>query len=605
MSHDYQADYTGSPITSIPEFIPLGTASPVNTVPYVSYVAAIPPVNNNMLSPLNSNIVYTGMGVVSPLVNTAYSCIGTSSPVHIHIQPFGSASTPYVNQPSFEERTPEFTQSNSSFLNFSGSSNDSINRYSLVGYNSSPTTKPCGRDNKAGWYDIHNKHVLMASRFTTKVILCGDSIIAGLSRYKAVWNKYFRPLNTVNCGIGGDRTQHVLWRMENMTLPETVKYIVVHCGTNNIDRDSAQEIANGVMSCGLVLQEQNPKLNVIITGLLPRDLANSRRRYKIIQTNKYLKQYCRQFSNFSYMKQDSDWVLESGLLNEQLYYDDHLHLVESGNHKFATSITNIINKLSNNEEVNYSSDDEVRVTFERIQSQIRQVTPQDDTPVESSLGATGESRVPKKKRKRCLSSETAVNKPSTSQKRRRTEKYLNRELSNDDSCSHLTDTPKRHSGNRKIKTAKKEQFSHVKELRHNMDEEKLETSEKLTEHVSDEHLEEGTVKSIDISLADRDRREARKAKFGDSAPDVDLRNISDLSKACIRNNKSKTSAPSALVLRIRKSMEQARKELSKKKLAVSLQGYNSHGDSSQGESTPPNTKMTKLISDYGSGSDSE
>ena len=196
------------------------------------------------------------------------------------------------------------------------------NRYDLVDYNSSPSATPVGRDTNPGWYDMHEKHVELTKIMHPKIILCGDSIVAGLQRYAYIWNKYFEPRGALNCGIRGDQTQHVLWRMENITLPETVRYAVIHCGTNNIDRDSPRNIANGVISSGLVLQEQNRKLKVIITGLIPRDIEESYRRHKIKETNKQLRRYCKQFTNFTYMEQDSDWVRNDGTLNAKLYYTD-------------------------------------------------------------------------------------------------------------------------------------------------------------------------------------------------------------------------------------------------------------------------------------------
>ena len=87
-------------------------------------------------------------------------------------------------------------------------------------------------------------------------------------RYSDVWDRSFRSLNTLNFGIGGDRTQHVQWRIENLILLYTAKYIVVHCGTNNIDVDSPIEIAKGFISCGLVLKKKYPQLKVVISRLV-------------------------------------------------------------------------------------------------------------------------------------------------------------------------------------------------------------------------------------------------------------------------------------------------------------------------------------------------
>ena len=44
--------------------------------------------------------------------------------------------------------------------------------------------------------------------------MIGDSIIQHLEHVD-YWNKVFAPMHTLNFGIGGDETQHVLWRILN------------------------------------------------------------------------------------------------------------------------------------------------------------------------------------------------------------------------------------------------------------------------------------------------------------------------------------------------------------------------------------------------------
>ena len=98
-----------------------------------------------------------------------------------------------------------------------------------------------------------------------------------------------------------------------------------------------------------MLLEHNPDLEVIITGLLPRDLKRDTvRRRKISYTNECLEQYCRPFPNITYMKQDADWILEDGTLDFNYYYADCVHLIESGNQKLAASIHRTVSKVSNN-----------------------------------------------------------------------------------------------------------------------------------------------------------------------------------------------------------------------------------------------------------------
>ena len=47
-----------------------------------------------------------------------------------------------------------------------------------------------------------------------------------------------------------------------------------------------------------------------------------------------------------YMGQGEDLILYDNVLDESLYYDDHIHLAEPGNVKFALNISNTINNFN-------------------------------------------------------------------------------------------------------------------------------------------------------------------------------------------------------------------------------------------------------------------
>ena len=47
-------------------------------------------------------------------------------------------------------------------------------------------TTPTGRNSKVGLYKIHNNHDILAKRLHPSMLLIGDSIVAGLSRYQMV-----------------------------------------------------------------------------------------------------------------------------------------------------------------------------------------------------------------------------------------------------------------------------------------------------------------------------------------------------------------------------------------------------------------------------------
>ena len=218
----------------------------------------------------------------------------------------------------------------------------------LTGYCTSLASSPMGRDNKHGWYEKHEKLVAIAAGSLSSVLLIGDSLVNGLARYHRVWSKYFKPLHALNFGVGGDRTQHVLWRIENGEIPLNLQVAFVHCGTNNLDRDNPDEIRDGIASIVYTIQERKPNANFIVSGLLPRDQETSFRRDKIKLVNQKLRKWCQsgKVRNVHYLKPDKDWTEPDGRLVERYYFTDFLHLVEEGYDKFAKSIYEAIEKVS-------------------------------------------------------------------------------------------------------------------------------------------------------------------------------------------------------------------------------------------------------------------
>ena len=79
-------------------------------------------------------------------------------------------------------------------------------------YPSLRTTYPTGKFYKNGWLNKHNRNVaLLNAKSNTSTVVIGDSIAAGLMRYRNVWDENFNR-DTINCGIVGDKTQNIMWR---------------------------------------------------------------------------------------------------------------------------------------------------------------------------------------------------------------------------------------------------------------------------------------------------------------------------------------------------------------------------------------------------------
>ena len=98
-------------------------------------------------------------------------------------------------------------------------------------------------------------------------MVIGDSIVASLRRYPRKWRNFFFRYKTINLGIGGDRTENIFWRINNIVLPKSIKSVVKHCGTNNIDTSSSDEITAGVVTIARSISHRYPNIQVIISGL--------------------------------------------------------------------------------------------------------------------------------------------------------------------------------------------------------------------------------------------------------------------------------------------------------------------------------------------------
>jgi hypothetical protein len=87
----------------------------------------------------------------------------------------------------------------------------------------------------AGWLSTHERFVVIANKNRAQVVFLGDSITAHWrTRFKEHFLQEFGQYKAANFGIGGDRSQHVLWRVENALFEaSTPKVVVLMIGTNN------------------------------------------------------------------------------------------------------------------------------------------------------------------------------------------------------------------------------------------------------------------------------------------------------------------------------------------------------------------------------------
>ncbi len=124
-------------------------------------------------------------------------------------------------------------------------------------------------------------HVLAedARRINPRVVFLGDSITqAWGGEGRAEWDARFAPLPAANLGIGGDRTQNILWRIGHGALdglhPELV---VLKIGVNNLWEEVSQcgpdRVGDGVAACVAAVRARCPDAKVLALGILPTQAA--------------------------------------------------------------------------------------------------------------------------------------------------------------------------------------------------------------------------------------------------------------------------------------------------------------------------------------------
>ncbi|MCB1279423.1 platelet-activating factor acetylhydrolase IB subunit [Prosthecobacter sp.] len=135
-----------------------------------------------------------------------------------------------------------------------------------------PKMGPDGKPN-TGFIASHEKFVGIAKEGKAQLVFLGDSITAGWAgNGKEVWAKAFSEYTPANFGIGGDRTQHVLWRIQNGELDGGIKpkACVLMIGTNNSGTDTAEGIAKGVTAIVETIRAKQPQAKILLLAVFPR-----------------------------------------------------------------------------------------------------------------------------------------------------------------------------------------------------------------------------------------------------------------------------------------------------------------------------------------------
>jgi len=140
----------------------------------------------------------------------------------------------------------------------------------------------------AEWRARHDGFVARARNGGIDVLFIGDSITDFFpTRGKDVWQREIAPLGSVaDFGIAGDRTQWLLWRVQNGELDGSgARVVVLMIGTNNLGSATPANVARGIASIVATVRAKLPGAIVILNAILPRGAPDDPLRARTAATN--------------------------------------------------------------------------------------------------------------------------------------------------------------------------------------------------------------------------------------------------------------------------------------------------------------------------------
>ncbi len=193
---------------------------------------------------------------------------------------------------------------------------------------------------QAGFIKAHENFVKIAKAGDTDLLFLGDSITAGWNGQKAIWEKAFGAYKPANFGIGGDKTQHVLWRITNGEL-EMIKpkAVVLMIGTNNSGSDEAEGTARGVTKIVESIRAKLPNTKVLLLAIFPRGATPTANKGRA--TNDKVNAIIAKLHdgrNVHYLDIGAKFLETDGTLTKEIM-PDLLHLSAKGYQIWADAIT--------------------------------------------------------------------------------------------------------------------------------------------------------------------------------------------------------------------------------------------------------------------------
>lgn len=200
---------------------------------------------------------------------------------------------------------------------------------------------PATRGDEPGWRERDAQLSKNAAEGEANLAFIGDSITQGWEgRGKNVWEKYYAGRKAINLGIGGDRTENVIWRLTHGNLGKIKpKVAVLMIGTNNTGHfmQDPSQVADGVREILDILQERLPDTQVILHGIFPRGLDSlDEARLNNVAINQMIRRL-EDGRRVHFLEVGQEFLEPDGTISRDIM-PDLLHLSEAGYERWAAAL---------------------------------------------------------------------------------------------------------------------------------------------------------------------------------------------------------------------------------------------------------------------------
>ena len=200
---------------------------------------------------------------------------------------------------------------------------------------------PATRGDEQRWRERDTQMTKNAQKGDAQLAFIGDSITQGWEGAgKAVWEQYYADRKAINLGIGGDRTENIIWRLTHGNLGKIQpKVAVLMIGTNNTGHfmQDPKQVADGVEEILRILGEKLPETKIILHGIFPRgDSPLDEARLNNIAINQYIRRFD-DGQRVHYFEIGQEFLEDDGSISRDIM-PDLLHLSTAGYERWAKAL---------------------------------------------------------------------------------------------------------------------------------------------------------------------------------------------------------------------------------------------------------------------------